>query len=273
MRMAITMLGKPMHGKLRHPAGSSEVVANQIYPSKKVPRNGGAFRKPQQQPPRRRNLMTMMPSQVLPDAFPNTKRTEILSYVPKIPGGLDSTRLHEINTEGFNYKPKTGSTLMGKYVGNLRTKYSDAAEGLKFFSDARHDRKNPFITLNPEGGRNEGTYIHELGHAIWSNDTTPENRLEWYKVHADLKDVPMSDKYLTPRFHNTLGRYLSGPNSGDNKLSDPRALQTFAESMSLYATDPEYLKDVAPKMYEYFQKLSGFEYSRKKPKTLQGVGN
>jgi hypothetical protein len=271
------MLDKSTHSKLRHPAGSSK--------------NGGAFRQPQQQPPRnrsrgvtmeerrlqrRRNLMTMMPSQVLPDAFPNTKRTEILSYVPEIPGGLDSTRLHEINTEGFNYRPETGATLMGKYVGNLRTKYSDAAEGRKFFSDARHDRKNPFITLNPKGGRTERTYLHELGHAIWSNDTTPENKLEWYKVHADMKQVPMSDKYITPKFHNTLGQYLSGPNSGDHRrglLSDPRALQTFAESMSLYATDPEYLKDVAPKMYEYFQKLSGFEYSRKKPKTLYGVWN
>jgi len=94
--------------------------------------------------------------------------------------------------------------------------------------------------------------MHELGHAIWFSDLSASHMDEWAKLHnSELQQL--KKKYAGS------GRW---PWLGVTSSVDSPS-QSFAESFSQYAIDPNYLKQHQPEVYKYFSKVLGFEYSRK----------
>jgi hypothetical protein len=93
------------------------------------------------------------------------------------------------------------------------------------------------VYLGEKGRTYAKTVIHEIGHAIWFRDMTPEQRQEWFK--------------LDPEGGRGVGSLFSATSS----------FQNFAEDWARFLLQPTWYRTKFPDRYRFMVRLSGMEPS------------
>ena len=164
---------------------------------------------------------------IIPDTFPLAQNTPV-SYAPLLPPDVG-----EYDTKAKNITVQSLAMLNA-----VKKAYGTTNTPLENTQDA---------------SAVSGVLTHEAAHAIWDKDLDSNTsykdqygqapKAAWNMVHANnLAD------------NKALGDYAY--------KNDPS--HSFADAFSLYTVNPERLKNTFPDIYNYFAKLTGFEYSRGK---------
>lgn len=149
---------------------------------------------------------------LLPDKFTAAKSAKIATPIKyKGTDATDGISEHDwVGLYGRNYKASSGanSILLSRYQ---------------------------------RGGDYGHTMAHELGHAAWENDLTPDEQSRWTNIHWNHLNSDTSDKLM--------------PSSVLQYKDDPG--HSFAESFGQYVMNPGIFKQTYPKDYDYFKGLFG----------------
>lgn len=138
------------------------------------------------------------------------------------------------------------STIQGMDMRTYKTP-EDGDAGY-YNNDLKYPAPRDGILITPGFQNRSDIIAHEAGHAIYIHDVKDDDRVTWNNLHLNQIALPAKEQI------DAIKKY---PHDSHH---------SFAEAWSQYATNPEALKAKAPDIYNYFVKISGFEYKREKRK-------
>lgn len=203
------------------------------FNSKPLPRDKGAEFPSGQMDENYSMLREALPSQLLPPEFTNARR--VLWGAP------------------------TGGTLDPENK-TFRTYGANAIN-----IDPR-DPQRLGILIDKDANQAKSIWAHEVGHAIYDRDFTPEKKAAWAALHqqglAELRDIVASAGIPrdAPNLTAAITRAASGrvPAAVIAYASDPG--HSFAELEGQFMANPSELRQKYPRYYQLIEKLLGVNY-------------
>ncbi len=177
------------------------------------------------------------PSQLLPPQFRNAQAVQ---WGAPLPGVLDP------ETRGLYGMPFTGKLSHG---GTAPTVEGDTANS---------------VLIARSGTDEPGTYAHEVNHAVYQRDLTPEQKRQFQTAVVNAVNTGAKDKAVIATIPKAVVTYANAyPNDHDRAFNE-----MFAELGAQYMLNPTAFRSAYPTWYGMFKQFyGGKEYVQPKKRS------